>query len=155
MHAVLAERADFFSWLRLAAEVEHLFGPLVGDPGFYRALRRNIRRGTAFCVREDAASPAAMLLGGLLFSPKPPRYTIGWLAVSSGYRRRGIGQRLVAHALSTVQPPAEVVVTTFGPAIKDGIAARRFYGKLGFHAAEMAPGGPDGRARQVFRRAFV
>jgi hypothetical protein len=37
---------DIPAWLALAAQVEPLFGPHVDDPGFRRALHRDIARGT-------------------------------------------------------------------------------------------------------------
>ncbi len=151
---VAAQPEDIPAWLHLAAEVEPLFGPLVSNASFHRALRRNVERGTAFCVREADGPPGVPLLGGLLFSPKPPIYTIGWLAVAQQYRRRGIGQRLVEHVLGLVEAPAELVVTTFGADHPAGEPARRFYERMGFHAAEPAPNGPEGGSRQVYRRAL-
>ncbi len=102
---VVAQLEDIPAWLLLAAEVEPLFGPLVDDAHFLGALRRNIERGTAFCVREPGGCADIALPGGLLFSPKPPVYTIGWLAVAQRCRRQGIGQRLVEYALGLVEPP--------------------------------------------------
>ena len=79
-HVVVAHPEDIPAWLILATEVEPLFGPMVNDPSFHRALHKNIGRGTAFCVREADEPPGVPLLGALLFSPKLPFYTIGWLA---------------------------------------------------------------------------
>jgi len=141
-------------WLILTAEVEPLFGPMVNDPSFHRALHKNIERGTAFCVREANGPPGAPLLGGLLFSPKPPIYTIGWLTVAQLHRRHGIGQRLIEHVVGLIDIPAELVVTTFGENNPEGEPARRFYEKMGFYAAEPAPNGPEGSSRQVFRRVI-
>jgi len=154
MRVVRAQPADFQPWLRLAAEVESLFGPMANDLGFHNALRKNIKRRTAFCVREDDGSPGTPLRGGLLFSPKPPVYTIGWLAVAGRSRRQGLGRLLLEHAISLVRPPAEMVVTTFGPDVQDGEPARRFYESIGFHPAEPAPVGSDGSSRQIYRRTF-
>lgn len=149
LDVTLATEADLARWRVLAAEVEPLFGPLVGDPSFEGALARCIARGDAFCVREGAeGSP---LLGGLLFSRQPPVYTLGWLAVAERGRRRGVGRLLVQHALGLVRPPAEVVVTTFGPDLPEGEPARRFYEVMGFTPAEMAPPAPDGSTRQLYR----
>lgn len=154
MHVALAQPADLHSWLRLAAEVEPLFGPMVNDLGFHNALRKNIKRKTAFCVREDDGPHGTPILAGLLFSPKPPVYTIGWLAVTAASRRQGLGRLLIEQALTLVRPPAEVVVTTFGPGFQDGEPARRFYETMGFHPAEPAPAGPDGGERQIYRRTL-
>ncbi len=127
-----ATPADVPSWLALAAEVEPLFGPMVGDPGFLRALRRNIDRGSAFCVRERGASATKPLMGGLLWSAHPPEYGIGWLAVASEHRRLGVGRTLVRHVLSQVPRGSVVAVTTFAANFPGGEEASRFYGKLGF-----------------------
>jgi GNAT superfamily N-acetyltransferase len=136
----------------LAAEMEPLFGPMVEEPGFMRALHRNIARGTALCVREAGGAPGAPLLGGLLYSPKPPLYTIGWLAVTETHRRHGIGRALIEHVFQLADPPAEFVVTTFGADRAEGLPARRFYLEMGFYPAEPAPNGPEGGSRQILRR---
>jgi GNAT superfamily N-acetyltransferase len=149
---VLAQPQDIPAWLELAAEVEPLFGPLVHNPPFLHALDKNIERGTAFCVREAGGPPGVPLLGGLLFSIKPPVYVIGWLVVTQRYRRCGIGQSLVNHAMSLVVAPAELRVTTFGEDNAAGDPARRFYEHMGFQAAEPAPRGPEGGSRQIYRR---
>jgi len=125
---------------------------MIDDPAFHRALQKNIDRGTAFCIRQADGPPGVSLLGGLLFSAKPPIYTIGWLAVAQPYRQQGLGQRLIEHVMGLVEAPAELVVTTFGVDNPAGMPARRFYERLGFHAAEPAPAGPEGGARQIFRR---
>jgi GNAT superfamily N-acetyltransferase len=152
---VRADREDIPAWLALAAEVEPLFGPMVEEPGFMRSLRRNIARGTALCVRAAGGRPGAPLLGGLLYSPKPPLYTIGWLAVVGTHRRRGIGRALVEQVFELAEPPAEFVVTTFGPDRDEGAPARRFYVRMGFSPAEPAPDGPDGGSRQVYRHKML
>ncbi|MDP9371643.1 MAG: GNAT family N-acetyltransferase [Chloroflexota bacterium] len=149
-----AQLEDVPGWLALAAEVESLFGPLVEDAEFHRALRKNIARGTAYCVREGDGPPGTPLAGGLLFSPRPPAYRLGWLAVAGGWRRRGVGRALVEHALGLVRPPAEIVVVTFGEDNAAGQPARRFYERLGFQPAEPAPAGPEGGSRQVYRRVI-
>jgi GNAT superfamily N-acetyltransferase len=149
---VTAQPKDIPAWLDLAAEVEPLFGPMVDDPSFLRALRKNIDRETAFCVREADGPPGVPVLGGLLFSPRPPVYTIGWLAVTRLHRRRGIGRKLVEHVLGLLIPPAELVVTTFGADHPLGRPARCFYERMGFHPAERAPDGPEGGPRQMYRR---
>lgn len=106
----------------------------------------------SFCVRELDGPLGTPLLGGLLFSPGLSVYTIGWLAVTRRYRRSGIGRKLIEHVYDPVEHPAEFVVTTFGPDNPKGQPARHFYERMGFHPAELAPDGPGGGARQVYRR---
>lgn len=149
---VTAVPDDEPAWLALAAEAEPLFGSLVNEPTFRRALQRNIGRGSAFCVRAGDGAPGAALCGGILFSAHPPQYTIGWLVVARLWQRRGVGRALVEHVLRLAQPLAEVSVVTFGPDQPDGAPARRFYERLGFVPAEMTLSGPDGQPRQVFRQ---
>jgi GNAT superfamily N-acetyltransferase len=153
MQVITAESGDIPAWLDLAAEVEPLFGPLVGDDRFQRALQRNIARGSATCMRVGDGPPGSALMGGLLFSSHPPRYQIGWLAVAQAWRRQGVGRILVKHAFSLVHPPAEVSVVTFGQGVPGGAAARAFYAKLGFVPCEPAEAGPEGQPRQVYRCA--
>jgi GNAT superfamily N-acetyltransferase len=150
----LAEGRDVPAWLALAKEVEPLFGPLVHDDRFRRALWRNIARGSALCMRAGDRSPGNPLMGGLLLSSHPPQYQIGWLAVARCWRRQGVGRLLVAHALARVRRPATVSVITFGPGVPGGEAARSFYAKLGFVPCEPAEEGPDGHSRQVYRRTI-
>jgi GNAT superfamily N-acetyltransferase len=154
MRVAIAQEKDVVAWLRLASEVEHLFGPMVGDPRFRGALSRNIARGTAYCVREGNGPPGVPLRGALLFSPKPPTYTIGWLAVARRHRRHGVGKLLVEHVVGLAAPPGEMVVTTFGPDIAAGEPARRFYERMGFRPAEIAECGPGGDSRQIYRRTL-
>lgn len=155
MRVEAARYRDIRAWLDLAAEVEPLFGPLLDDAGFYQALLSNIERGTAFCVREEDGPAGTALAGGLLFSPSRPdrpEHRIAWLAVAGAWRRRGVGQALVAHVVGLLELPATLAVITFGDEVtEDGLAARRFYERLGFRPAEPAPVGPDGGSRQVYR----
>lgn len=154
MNSLVVEQAlpaDIPAWQRLAAEVEPLFGPMVGRPEFESVLARKVERGQALCVREGASIPGTPLLGGLLWSAHPPHYRIGWLAVAAQARRKGVGRRLVETALAWVVPPATVDVVTFGEDHPGGWPARRFYLAFGFQPAEQVAPGPEGGTRQVFR----
>ncbi len=148
MQPQIAHPDDIPPWLELAAEVEPLFGPLVSDPSFNRALLKCIGRGTALVGREDDAEPGAPLLGGLLFSPT---HEIGWLAVAEQARRMGVGRRLVAEMLRWVLPlPALIRVQTFAAGVEGGEPARDFYEQLGFEPGEAAPINPAGLPTQFY-----
>jgi GNAT superfamily N-acetyltransferase len=95
-------------------------------------------------------------MGALLFSAThAPEYTIGWLAVAHRWRQQGVARLLVEHCFGLLQPPAELSVVTFGADNPAGRPARHFYARMGFQPAEAAPDGPEGGARQVFRRPFA
>lgn len=151
MQVVEATSEDFGSWLHLAAEVEQLFGPMADEPEFRGALTRNLARSTALCVRVADGPPGTPLIGGLLFSPHPPRYVVSWLVVTDGARSRGIGKELIRESLRRfVRYPSTLEVEAFG-LDHPGARSRRFYEQLGFQAEEDCPPGPDGGSRQRFR----
>jgi ribosomal protein S18 acetylase RimI-like enzyme len=148
-----AREQDVDGFLQLAAQVEQWFGPMVDDPGFHEAVRKNIRRSTALVA---TAPGSEQLLGALLFGAKSPVYHLHWLVVTATERGRGTGRALVEDAVRRfVRTPGTLEVVTFGPdhpgALTSG--ARVFYERLGFTAAEPAEPGPEGGSRQVYRRA--
>jgi ribosomal protein S18 acetylase RimI-like enzyme len=143
---------DIREWLNLASEVEYLFGPMVDVPNFVQALKNNINRNTAFCIRENDGTSGSQLLGGLLWSPSSTIYKINWLSVSTQARQMGVATELIKHALMVVKAPAEVLVTTFGEDITDGKPARMLYQKFGFIPLdEKISNGPEGGSRQKFK----
>ena len=97
----------------------------------------------------------AGLLGGLLFSARPPAYHVRWLVVSGPARRQGAGRALMAEAMRRfVSGPGTVEVVTFGGGHPGAAAsgARVFYERLGFTPAEAVAPGPEGGSRQVYRK---
>ena len=146
----VARQSDRAGFVELAKEVERWFGPMVAEPGFHRALEKNVSRGTALCVRRDDATG---LRGGLLLSVRPQRCRIGWLVVAAADRSCGVGRALVAEAVRRLDGPGVVEVVTFAAdhpaAVPSG--ARAFYERLGFTAEEKADAAPDGTPRQWYR----
>ncbi|WP_225097936.1 GNAT family N-acetyltransferase [Streptomyces sp. CoH27] len=156
----LAGRRDLPGFLRLAAQVEHWFGPMVDDPGFTGAVEKHIRRSTALVAQtgegcgEDSGTD---LLGALLFGGTAPVHKVHWLVVSEQSRRTGVGRALLTDAARRwVHAPASLEVVTFGKdhpgAAQSG--ARAFYEHLGFTPSAPAPPGPEGGSRQRYHRAF-
>ena len=148
----LASDLDVPGLLDLAGQVEPWFGAVAGDPGFRAVLGRHIGRGTALVA---VAAGQAGVLGGLLFSARPPAYHVRWLVVSAPARGRGVGRALMAEAMRRyVSGPGVVDVVTFGAGHPGATAsgARVFYERLGFTPAEAAAPGPEGGSRQVYRR---
>ena len=148
----LASEQDVPGLLDLAGQVELWFGAMADEPGFHAVLGRHIRRGTALVA---VAAGQAGVLGGLLFSARPPAYHVRWLVVSAHARGRGVGRALMAEAMRRyVSGPGMVDVVTFGAGHPGAVAsgARVFYERLGFIPAEAAAPGPEGGSRQVYRK---
>jgi GNAT superfamily N-acetyltransferase len=150
-----AREADTRGFVELAGQAERWFGPMAAEPGFHAALARHIGRGTALAATTDASED---LLGGLLFTARPPAYHVGWLVVAGHARGTGIGRALLDSAMRRfVTTPGTVEVVTFG-ADHPGAAAsgaRIFYERLGFAPAEAAGHGPEGGSRQVYRKSVT
>lgn len=148
----LARMEDLPSFLHLAAQVEHWFGPMVADPGFHRAVERHTRRSAALVAESDGE-----VLGAVMFGADPPVYHVHWLVVSERHRGRGVGAALMADVIRRVSAdPGVIEVVTFGAEHPGAVAsgARIFYERLGFSPAEAAAPGPEGGPRQVYRRAM-
>jgi ADP-ribose pyrophosphatase YjhB (NUDIX family)/ribosomal protein S18 acetylase RimI-like enzyme len=155
MRVVQAQLDDLPAWLVLARDVEDYFGyPLADAPGYQESVRKNMQRGTAFCVREENAAPGAPLIGGLLLAPRTMKYELSWLAVSPRWRRCGVASTLVQHMLSQIAPPAEVVLITFAEEVARSAPARAFYRQHGFAPAEPGPANAAGLPTQIFRRVL-
>jgi GNAT superfamily N-acetyltransferase len=158
---------DVEECLRLAAEVEEWFGPMVAAPGFHRAPRTHVARGTALPAEGGDAEGGgvAVPLGGLLFDPAgggpagdgpAPAHHLDRLVVAAAARGAGVGRALLAEATArfVAGRPPFLEVVTFGadrPGADDS-GARVSYERLGFTPREPAAPGPEGGSRQVYRR---
>ncbi|MFE0808458.1 GNAT family N-acetyltransferase [Streptomyces sp. NPDC058794] len=154
MNVRLAEAQDVPGFLALAGQVEHWFGPMVGEAGFHAAVRDHIDRSEAL-VAGPVGSP---LLGAMLFGPTAPDYHVHWLVVSEQARGTGVGRALMEEAMRRwVRGPGTVEVVTFGSDHPGAhvSGARVFYERLGFVPGEAAAPGPEGGSRQVFRRTVA
>lgn len=146
MNVQTATLTDFQNWLTLAREVEPLFGPMVGEPGFHAALTEAIEQGQAFCIRTGDGS----LCGGILIDPAANE--IAWLAVAGRWQGHGYGRALLAHALHRLNPDQDISVTTFAPGLPEGQAARELYQRFGFADHHPGPPTPAGIPTMVMIR---
>ncbi|HNY67028.1 MAG TPA: GNAT family N-acetyltransferase [Deltaproteobacteria bacterium] len=128
---------DFPEWIRLAGEVEPLFGPMVNDPSFREGLKQAISEGRAVCARKH--EDARALLGGIIVSPEDNE--ILWFAVSQESRGRGTGKALLAEAVSLLDRTRPMQVITFAPSEQEGLPARTLFQAFGF--VDSHPGGPN------------
>jgi len=130
MNVDFSELTDFDAWIRLAKEVEPLFGPMADDVDFQEALKQAILDRTAFCIRSDSSKKDKPLKGGIVISKESNE--IAWLAVSQQYRRMGYGQKLIKFAISKLNAQESVYVQTFDKSVPEGKPARKLYLYFGF-----------------------
>lgn len=125
---VEGKEQDIDSWMALVEGVRATFPGLETETAL-EAHRRTVisfmRRRCALCVKDDGG-----VIGVLLFSQE--HNMICCLAVSDGYRRRGIGSRLLAYAVERLDRTRPITVTTFLAEDKRGAAPRALYQKFGF-----------------------
>lgn len=132
IHITLAEHNDIDPWMLLAEQVIPLFGPM---PHFEAILGRKIAQKQAYCARIGTNNMT--LIGGVLIGGTGREHWIRWLAVSSEYRRRGVGRTLVEKAISAVPANSPIYVDTFVGESAEADAANRFYQTCGFAPAEV------------------
>lgn len=128
---------DFDQWIRLAREVEPLFGPMVEDPGFREGLRQALVDRNAFCVRREDGEAGQNIQGGIVVSPRDNE--ILWFAVAGSSRGQGVGKVLLDGAIRHLDPQRPMIVTTFDRSVEAGLPARRLYRRHGFK--DDRPGG--------------
>jgi ribosomal protein S18 acetylase RimI-like enzyme len=116
---------DFPQWLRLAGEIEPLFGPMVEDPRFSESLRRAIAAKEAFCIRNLDGDKQQTLQGGIVICRK--KNEILWFAVAEKSRRQGIGKALLEEAIRQLDSGRSMIVTTFAESVEKGFPARKLY----------------------------
>ena len=133
---------DFDGWLRLAGEVEPLFGPMVQVNDFREGLRQAISEGNALCVRTERGPDGQALMGGIVISRQANE--IVWLAVAKANRGLGLGTALLQAAIECLDKSRPISVTTFDQTVEDGIAARNLYHALGFRDFAAAGNNPAG-----------
>jgi GNAT superfamily N-acetyltransferase len=133
---------DLPEWIRLAGEVEPLFGPMVQDPTFREGLKQAISGGKALCVRKADAAETPALLGGIIISPEENE--ILWFAVSQGSHGRGTGKALLAEAVSLLDQGRPMRVTTFDRSAREGLPARTLFQAFGFEDSHPCGRNPAG-----------
>ena len=144
----LAVRDDIPQWMSLAEEVLSLFGPM---PGFETILMRKIAKSQAYCAR--ASGQDASLVGGVLIGGAGSENWIRWLAVSSGYRRLGIGRKLTEVVIAAVPRGSMLNVETFAEGSLGAVEAGRLYESCGF--VPMGLVNVNGQVRQRYSRHCI
>ena len=120
-----AKIGDFIDWLKLAKEVEPLFGPMSEDVKFQKALKSIIKTKQAFCIKENGRINA-----GIAISKE--KNEIIWFAVSQNDRGKGYGKLMLQHAIDELDISKNITVQTFAKGTAEGNPARRLYESFNF-----------------------
>lgn len=142
---------DFDQWIRLAKEVEPLFGPMVKDPHFNEGIRQAISDGDALCIRKGGVKNGQTLQGGIVVSREANE--IVWFAVAEECRGQGIGEALLKKAIQYLDRSRPITVTTFDGSVEAGLPARKLYQKLGFNDFRRAHMNPAGMPTVIMIRS--
>lgn len=119
---------DIGKWMRLVTQVRRNFPGLETQEkldGHRATVLKFMDRHQAVCVKEGNE-----IAGVMLFSKK--HNMICCLAVSPGYRRRGVASMLMDEALASLDRTKEISVSTFQAGDEKGVAPRALYEKYGF-----------------------
>ena len=134
----LVIKTDYDCWLKIAAELEHSFGKMVGVPEFESAIQSCIENHTAFCSVDNNNS-----ITGIVAIDKATN-EISWLGVKNDFRGCGYGKELLETAIENLDKRKPIIVQTFAPEVKLGIAARNLYLQFGFKDYKNAEKNPAG-----------
>lgn len=117
---------DINAWLKIAKEVEPLFGQMVVCKDFENGIKAAISDSAAFCIinEEDEVQ-------GIIAVNKVEN-EIAWLAVGKEHRGKGYGFRLIKAGVESLDNKKPIFVHTFAPSEKAGAAARQLYKRFGF-----------------------
>lgn len=136
---------DLDDWLKLAKEVEPLFGNMVGCDEFTQGIKESISKSSAFCVIDTNNK-----IGGIIAVDKSQN-EIAWLAIHNKHRSKGYGRRLLKAAMDSLDTTKPVYVQTFSVGITEGEAARRLYEQFGFIDYKEAGKNPAGIDTVIMR----
>ena len=128
MNIRFANPADISQWMQLVTKVKDNFPGLETEQALAeheKTVLSFIQKGGAICTEVDGE-----IKGILLFSKR--RCQLCFLAVDPDYRRKHIARQLVGLMLEQLPEDKDVTVSTYREDDPNGIAARKFYKKMGF-----------------------
>ena len=137
MKVQIAKIEDYENWLKLAKEVEPLFGPMAEEGPFQTALKILIEHKQAFCIKQDAE-----FCGAIAISKNDNE--ILWFAVSQTCKGKGYGRSLLQYATNELDGYKNITVQTFADGIKVGEPARQLYQSFGFIDLKPSENNPAG-----------
>ena len=137
MKVQIARIEDYEDWLKLAKEVEPLFGPMSEEISFQTALTDLIAQKQAFCIKQDSE-----FCGAIAVSKNDNE--ILWFAVSQKQKGKGYGKLLLQYAINKLDASKDITVQTFAKGINVGEPARKLYQSFGFTDLKQSENNPAG-----------
>ncbi len=125
-----AAESDLNEWMRMVCGVKDNFPGLETKEdivSYEKIVTKNIRRGTAICVKFNNN-----VVGIMLYSLKSN--CISCMAVDPAFRHQGVASIMMDYVLMQMK---NISVTTFRADDKKGIAPRALYKKYGFNEGEL------------------
>ena len=142
MKVEISSTNDYHKWLLLAKEVEPLFGPMINEKEFQNALKEALKNKHAYCIYSEENTDSKRIVGGIIISKALNE--ILWLAVSSAYRKKGYGRKLLRTALLKLDKNRIISVQTFDKSATVGAPARKLYQDFGFIDSQISDINPAG-----------
>ena len=141
----LVTNEDLEAWLKLAKEVEPLFGKMVECNEFNEGIKETIAKKSAFCVTDTNNE-----IGGIIAVDKSQNEIV-WLAVHKKRRSKGFGLKLLKAAIDNLDHFRPIYVQTFCAGTTEGKAARHLYEQFGFIDYKNAGKNPAGIDTVIMR----
>lgn len=132
------KQQDYDTWIKLAGEVEHLFGPMVDSNEFRAGIKSCIENQNAFGIDNEKG-----ILVGIIALDKENNEIV-WLVVGEKYRGNRYGEKLLKKAIEELECNGDIYVQTFSGKEKDGKSARIIYERNGFADYKDAGKNPAG-----------
>ncbi len=134
----LLEINDYDAWLKLAEEVEPLFGPMVDSKDFREGIKDCIGNRNAYGVKDESG-----VIAGIIALNRSGNEIL-WLAVGEKHRGNRYGEKLVQKVIEELEINGDIFVQTFAAEIEGGKSARRIFEKNGFVEFKDAGKNPAG-----------
>jgi GNAT superfamily N-acetyltransferase len=122
----LLDIQDYVFWIKLAEEVEPLFGPMIDSKEFQAGIKDCIQKNNAFGIENEQGN-----LTGIIALDRV-KNEILWLAVAKNYRGNNYGKKLIKKAIEELEGNGDIYVQTFSGKVNEGKNARNIYERNGF-----------------------
>jgi ribosomal protein S18 acetylase RimI-like enzyme len=129
---------EYDVWIKIASEVESLFGSMINSKKFRDSIKDCIENNNAYGIESEAGK-----IVGIVALDREHNEIL-WLAVKKEYRGNRYGDKLVKKAIDELEKNGDIFVQTFADGVCEGENARILYKRNGFINLENAGKNPAG-----------